>query len=267
VQDINRRRRRTTFEQGNEEMSSAADLSRERWKKAQLVESQYWTQVLTDATEFLRILHEKQLCIDLVRRHVPNVLSANSAEPKRVVEIGVGPLGIGLCSLLDPEEAWDSTGVEPQPKRECNLPRIHMATYRAIEEVPLRYVQALGEATGLPSGDFDLAICYNVIDHTPNWAGILNEICRLLKPGGHFLLSVDTLCVLNKLHWAVWQRWARKDAPYIVAHPYRFTAFELGRLLQRHGFEMLWMEKSDHELRKRLVGKARRLSVVGVKQG
>ncbi len=246
-------------------MSDTSTAATRRWEEAQDAESRYWGRVSGNGGEFLRILHEKQTCFDLVRNHVPEAFGADPDHRKYVVEIGVGSLGIGVCSLLDPPGAWRMIGVDPQPKRECTLPNPLLAVYRAIKEIPLHYVQAMGENVGLPSNTFDVAISYNVIDHTPNWRGILNEICRILRPGGYFVLSVDTLCLLNKLRWALWQRWAWEDDPYIVAHPFRFTAFKVERILPEHGFEIVWMERSRGEMRKRILGKARRLTVVGLK--
>jgi SAM-dependent methyltransferase len=45
------------------------------------------------------------------------------------------------------------------------------------------------EATGLPDASFDLVLCTQVIEHCMNpWAAV-REIRRILKPGGHLVVS------------------------------------------------------------------------------
>ena len=45
------------------------------------------------------------------------------------------------------------------------------------------------EATGLPAASFDLVLCTQVLEHSMNpWAAV-REIHRILKPGGHLIVS------------------------------------------------------------------------------
>lgn len=236
-----------------------------RWHRAQEVEAAYWDRVCEDEVEFLRILYEKVKCLQVLKHTVPEIFMVDPLRPRRAVEIGVGSLGIGLVSFLSPRERWILTGVEPQARREPRLSAALMAVYREIQNIHLDYVQTVGESTGLDADYYDVAFCYNVIDHTENWRAILNEVHRILKPGGLFVLSVDTLCTLNKLRWRYWQQWVRRHDQYIIAHPYRFTAYELEQLLPEHGFHSRWMEKDPKEWVRRIGGKARRLTSVGVK--
>jgi len=237
----------------------------ERWNRAQLEERVFWDEVVGNGAEFLRITVEKLRCIELVRKHVPQALETASGGPREVVEIGIGPIAVGVGSLLDPPDAWHLTGVEPQARRSCIFPDFIMAGYRILQDRPLNYVHARGEATGLPGNSFDLAFCFNVIDHTPNWRGILTEIHRLLKPGAYFVLTVDVLCAVSYLRWAWFLRWFRKNDPNIVAHPARFTAFKLERLLPQFSFENRYVERHRDELRKRMIGRWRRMTVVAQK--
>lgn len=241
-------------------------ITADRWNRAQIAERRYWDGAVQDPAEFLRILYDKQVCLDLVQRNVPQIFASRGAERGSVVEIGIGPLGIGIASLLQPNQAWEVTGVEPQPERVCELPEFLMPIYRGIRSRQLTYVQALGEATGLPGDSFDFAFCYNVIDHTPNWSAILDEIHRILKPAAYLVLTVDTLSIVSYVRWAWWQRWARKNDPNVIAHPVRFTALSLERMMPAHGFETVWFQRQNREMRKRLLGHARRLTLIGKKK-
>ena len=49
-----------------------------------------------------------------------------------------------------------------------------------------------GDATGLPFPDdyFDRVVCSEVLEHIPNFIAVLDELNRVLKPGGRLCVSV-----------------------------------------------------------------------------
>ncbi len=53
-------------------------------------------------------------------------------------------------------------------------------------------VLARGEELPFRPGQFDLAFCTQVLQYVPEPAMVISEIFRVLKPGGHFLLSVPS---------------------------------------------------------------------------
>jgi len=96
----------------------------------------------------------------------------------------------------------------------------------------------LGEGERLPfsSERFDRAVSVCVLEHTKDDAAVLEEVRRVLKPGGVFALTVDSL-----------------DSPYVpeafrrdYAKEYRCNQFysdaKLSRLLSEAGFEVLQTE-------------------------
>lgn len=69
---------------------------------------------------------------------------------------------------------------------------------------------------GVPDESYDSIICTQVLEHVPNPFLAINELHRVLKPGGRLFLTVP---FLNNLH--------------MVPHDYwRFTEFTLRELLQ-----------------------------------
>jgi SAM-dependent methyltransferase len=52
----------------------------------------------------------------------------------------------------------------------------------------LRFVEAPGDATGLPSGTFDIVTARHTLHHHADPVATLREVARLLKPGGRFVL-------------------------------------------------------------------------------
>jgi SAM-dependent methyltransferase len=83
-------------------------------------------------------------------------------------------------------------------------------------------VDIVGSADSLPVADssFDLVLCTQVLEHTPEPAAVLAECFRVLAPGGRIALSVPLLWELHEL-----------------PHDYfRYTAPGLRHLLTKAGF-------------------------------
>jgi SAM-dependent methyltransferase len=68
-------------------------------------------------------------------------------------------------------------------------------------------------------GIFDAVLCIQVLEHVPEPLGVLQEISRVLKPGGKLFLSAP-------------QSWPQHQKPHDF---YRYTSFGFHYLLQRAG--------------------------------
>lgn len=95
------------------------------------------------------------------------------------------------------------------------------------------------QAQGYPAGLFDVVSLYDVIEHVPDLHGFLEEILRVLAPGG--LLDLRTPDVG---HWRVPARLERWDAIKPSEHLYYFDRHTLARLLARHGLSVLARRRS-----------------------
>lgn len=96
----------------------------------------------------------------------------------------------------------------------------------------------VGDATRLKYDDdeFDAVIDLNVMHHIPNWRDGLNEMKRVIRPGGEFVvkdLSIETFETLVG-------RIARK----VVHHPYddMFRELEFVACLKEMGFRVSYYE-------------------------
>lgn len=58
----------------------------------------------------------------------------------------------------------------------------------------------------LLSVEYDWVWCVNVIDHTPNPEILIDEVRRVLKPGGHFYFGVWFDPDLYAPHYKLWRR-------------------------------------------------------------
>lgn len=75
---------------------------------------------------------------------------------------------------------------------------------------------------------FDSVLSSEVFEHVFNLPGVLTEISRVVKPGGHLLITIPFV-------------WEEHEAPYDFA---RYTSFGITSLLQEAGFEILVLKKT-----------------------
>ena len=98
-----------------------------------------------------------------------------------LVEIGCGPLGM----------------IEFLPGRRkvaCDPLNDHYARlFRRARSGTVRYCSRLDDLLPSEAGAFDLAICFNVLDHTRDSRKLFDSFMSLVKPGGRFLLQVNTV--------------------------------------------------------------------------
>ena len=110
-----------------------------------------------------------------------------------------------------------------------------------------------GDATRLPVPDnhFDLAISYDVLEHIADDVAVVEEIKRVLKPGGHVLIAVP----------ADPRLWSEHDVA--VSHLRRYTRESLSKLFEEAGFVIEEVKSWNVLLRPVVAWKRRRPSNAG----
>lgn len=116
----------------------------------------------------------------------------------------------------------------------------HLAAYGRVLGVdpnpkPLQVARARGldvreaSADALPFADntFGLVALFDTVEHVPNEAGVFAECYRVLRPGGHLVVTVPAFMWL----------WSQNDT--LNAHQRRYTAPELASKLGQQGFQVL----------------------------
>lgn len=238
-------------------------VSDERWQQAQQAERLYWYDI-NDA-EFARITYEKVVAVEWAIKNVPELLKTKGP----FVEIGIGPLGVGCIHFFQALSCCDELkliGVDPLPLLK---PTKLSYPFRIFTEACRRnyqHVQAIGEKTGLPSDHYGVAVCYNVLDHVQNPGAVLEEILRLLRPGGFLFLGCDVVSVLSQIKFHLWVKWRHADTIGVIAHPFRFSRKVLMNMITCVGFQIYAVNYRKYERLKGLIGHAHRLLIVGRKQ-
>lgn len=86
----------------------------------------------------------------------------------------------------------------------------------------------MGDALELPfgAGTFGSVVSFQVMEHLPEPSHFLQEVFRVLKPGGMILIMTPFM-------------WGEHEQPYDF---YRYTRFGLHYLLEKSGFEIVSIE-------------------------
>jgi SAM-dependent methyltransferase len=139
----------------------------------------------------------------------------------RTLEIGSGT-GALLHALR--ERGVDAQGVELRQDLIDEARRFYGA-------LPIQRVTG----TALPFGDaaFDAVVSFDVFEHIPDSDAHLNEVRRVLRPGGAYLIQTPnkwTNTVFETIRWRSFTRF-RED------HCSLHTMRQLMTRLRRHGFE------------------------------
>jgi SAM-dependent methyltransferase len=159
----------------------------------------------------------KEKCLEYWRTHrfLDDIRRRVDMEGRRVLDVG--------CGI--------STVLEFLPGRRTGIDPLGGAYARMHRYSPgIDVVAACGEAIPFAAGAFDVVFCSNVIDHTSDPPRVVREVERVLRPGGHFILTVE--CFPDEEEGRV------RNA----GHPHNITVRRLESLIA--GFTVLLHEQS-----------------------
>lgn len=97
---------------------------------------------------------------------------------KNILDVGCGPRG----SLEWANMCQERVGLDPLARY---YERLGTSSHH------MRYVSAPAEAIPFGDGHFDFVYSFNSLDHVDHLETTIDEIIRVLKPGGYFLLLTD----------------------------------------------------------------------------
>ena len=105
-------------------------------------------------------------------------LTTDNYAGKKVLDIGCGPRG----SLEWANMAQERVGLDPLADKYMKL---------GAAKHQMTYVASPSEQIPFPDGHFDIVTSFNSLDHVDDLQRTIQEIKRVAKPNGHFLLIVE----------------------------------------------------------------------------
>lgn len=138
-------------------------------------------------------------------------------------------VGCGSGAILIPlwENGYQAVGVDPEPADLYG----RLASLESLERFRKSVICARGEALPFHSGVFDIVICSEVIEHVQRPELILNEIHRVLKPGGALCITVPGY-LTERLFGLMHPKWFEYSG-----HKNVFRKGKLVSMLRDCGFE------------------------------
>jgi SAM-dependent methyltransferase len=184
-------------------------MALERWKRAQKAEKKYW-------------LSRKQNASDVDRKQYFQVKLAHGFNidydfftNKSVLEIGCGPNGV----IFQLDNVKSRVGLEPLDLSDL----VKDDWKRSIVR------NGVGEKMPFDNDSFDVILSFNALDHCINPDKVIEEVYRVLRAEGDFLIWLHVLrenfdfleSILNKLD---------------SSHPYHFTQNKILGMLKNGRF-------------------------------
>jgi len=206
-------------------------VSSERWRDAQDAERGFWSTTGFGLRKFRRAAAGS---IETAEWVLPRL----TAPPGDWLEVGIGPLGVGGLHFMGCEgELHTLDPIELTPAEEWKLPDPCRALVRACQEASTRHV-GQAEQLEFPDASFTFLAMENMLDHVQDPAAVLAEARRVLAPGGQLYVSVDTFSTLGEARFRLIARPRLRDTTFVRAHPHRFSAGAVMRLVAQAGFRV-----------------------------
>src|SRR5262245_9347428 len=184
----------------------------------------------SDATAYddAAFQHEHQGLLDAFA-----ALGAAPGPDSRLLDIGCATGGLLSAAIA---RGWQAEGVEVSAEAAAHARARGLTVFQ-------------GDliAAGFPDRRFDLAYMGHVLEHVPDCRAVVDEVARILKPGGRFYLRgpVTTHSLARGLALAFaaanGRTLALHEVPY---HLWEFTPRSLSRLVERAGLRVEHLRQS-----------------------
>lgn len=155
-----------------------------------------------------------------------------------------------VCDLIDnnPKDVLDvgcasgwllSEVAKNYPKAQCTGIDVYKKAldYGSKNYKNLKLIEADAHKLPFSEKSFDLIICTEVLEHVQDPKGVLQEIKRVLKPGGVVIVEMDTNNLLFRLIWFGWTRF--KGRVWKDSHLHQFNQKRIKKIIINSGLSLL----------------------------
>jgi ubiquinone biosynthesis O-methyltransferase len=148
---------------------------------------------------------------------------------KTVLDLGCGG---GFMAEALAQRGAAVTGIDPAEKAIAIAQR-----HAASQNLSIKYLVGTGEALPAADGSMDYVVCVDVLEHVADLGEVINEVRRVLKPGGLFLFDTINRTWLASLVVVFFGERVFRILPVGTHDPAKFIRpTELATLLNAHGF-------------------------------
>ena len=144
------------------------------WQLAQKHELNIWEMTSKSTWRVLSELFESSELQSFIESKLGDI----EVEGKKILEIGIGPLGIGWTGLFASKDKEFNIAIEPLPILTVNTGLLGLDEFIKYLQKRVDVVSGKGENLKFPSESFDIVVCNDVIDHVLDYHLVLKEIGR-----------------------------------------------------------------------------------------
>jgi len=184
------------------------DAERDFWiKSKERVCSEWWLDIKKARTSRLQKWLSQWMTLD---------------EKTIFLQVGAGPEG--MINFFDVGQRY---AIDP-------LASMYRSDFHEILDPLVHFTSGVGEELPYENNVFDLVIIYNALDHTFEPDKVLDEVRRVLKPGGINLIAVH---VYSRFSIPVLKLYKFVERSH--DHPWRYTAENIQRYICANSFQIL----------------------------
>jgi SAM-dependent methyltransferase len=198
----------------------------DRWQAAQKYEQGYWQSLagrIADGSVAQLEWYDWR-ANELAKRLRRLGLGTFADGSARVIEVGCGPIGV-----VSYYPARERLAIDPLEEFYGANPVLSALRNPAVD-----YRRGMGEDLPAETGQYDLAIMENCIDHVQDMDAVMQELKRVLKPNGILYLTVNARIPIGFVVHRALSR-LRIDA----GHPHTFTKGRVRSFVARNGFDLV----------------------------
>jgi len=184
---------------------------KQKWATAQTLEPEHW---LDNKEKIASNSYQSE--VRLRALHILSNIEAKlntSLSGKKILEIGGGATPLAIFG-----ETSSVTLVDP-------LMNFYKDTFSTVFPKSCELVQSQAETLPFSDNSFDIIITRNTLDHVEEVSKCLEEMQRVLKPGGAAYIGMNVFAGPLLVYKTI-----RKDPE----HPYTFSKASFVRLIKKH---------------------------------